>query len=124
MKLGVSIPPEGWGERDNFMVHNPSKGGTASAFLFPNLINCSLVPSLESASKAQKDATYTYAMDDRPTNAGFHPWKLQKNFLSKALKMLNEIVEHFFSTAHAFSPLVKADRHLTCQEALYHVYHE
>lgn len=38
--------------------------------------------------------------------------------------MLNEIVEDFFSTAHVFSSLVMAHRHLTCQEALYHVYHE
>lgn len=88
-------------------------------FLFPDLINWSLVPSLESASKAQKNAACACAMDDRPTNSGFYSRKQHKNKLSKALKMLEEMVPPFFSAAYVISPLVKA---LICQETLYHVH--
>lgn len=83
---------------------------------FPDLINWRLVPSLESATKAWKDAACICAMVDRPTNAGFHPQKQHKNFLSKALKTLYEGIPPFFSAARVISP----HRHPTCQEALYH----
>jgi len=41
--------------------------------LFPGLANWRLVPSVESASKAQKYAASTCAMGYGPTNAGVHP---------------------------------------------------
>lgn len=123
MKLGISIAPEGLGRRWLFHCTWSIQGQTASAFLCfqTSLIGASCPPwSLHPRLRRMRLASFD--MDDRPANAGFHPQKWHKNFLSKALKTLNKVVPPFFSAAHVISPLVKAHRHLTCQEALYHVH--